>query len=384
MNNYQNQYNNVNGQSQSDGQTNNGNYAQGNTIAMQPTNHGRNSNQTGNGGNNNNNLNTGTILDIIREKTANIEQITHQQAYKRGLDESLKSIAKRERNVREATITIKQGDQLKHDDVIQIIEAKWLEKHNEQIAITFWQDKESTYCQFSDQKAKDKFLDEAKELSWPGTPKEAKLRESIKGFLNNNNGGYTGNTMGLHFTRKLVKMEISQVRPNIKMDKLREILDKLVNTDGAIISGIKEGKPHNLTKNRSIYFLTNARGVHQLLGTLDGAIPYSNKETNTRAKLFVKVNAKPWQCRECLTFGHHQCQGKVCNQCGMKGHETKDCKTKTKYCNNCRKRGHKAKDNFCPTYLTEIIKELRKMDIPMEYIEDKKLRTQLINNLQVK
>lgn len=323
---------------------------------------------------NNSNLNTGTILDIIREKTANIEQITHQQSYKNSLISSLRSIVKRERNVREATISVRQEDNLKHEDIINIIENKWLEKHKEQLSITYWQDKEFSYCQFIDKKSKESFLKEALDPVWPGTNKEAKLRENIKGLFNNNEP---------HFTRKPVKMEIPQVRPNIKMDKLKETLDKLT-TDGTTITGFKEGKPHNMTKNRSVYFLTNAKGVRQLLGTLDGAIPYANKDTGTRTKLIVKINAKPWQCRECLTFGHHQCQGRICNQCGMKGHETRECKTKTKNCNNCRKRGHKAKDNFCPTYTAEIIKEIRKMDIPIEYIEDKNLRNQLINSLQTR
>lgn len=325
-------------------------------------------------GNSANNLNTGTILDIIREKTANIEQITHQQSYKRNLDESLRAIVKRERNVREATITIRQGEQLKHEDVIAIMEAKWVERNKEQVAITYWQDREFSYCQFIDRESKEGFLNEVKNLAWPGNDKEAKLRDSIKGLFNSNEP---------HFTRKPVKIEISQVRPNVKIDKLKEILDKLTSAS-TLIAGLKEGKPHGITKNRSVYFQTNAIGLHQLLGTLDGAIPYANKETNTRTKLFIRINAKPWQCRECLTFGHHQCQGKVCNQCGLKGHETRECKAKTKNCNNCRKRGHKAKDNFCPTYMAEIIKEIRKMDIPIEYIEEKKLRTLLINNLQTR
>lgn len=317
--------------------------------------------------------NTGTILDVIHEKTANIEQATNAQLVKKGLALQIRAQANRERKLRESTITISHKDNLNHSEVIDIMESKWIEA-SKQLPVTFWQDKETSYCQFNDKATKEQFLDEARALSWPANEIEKKVRNNIIGLENRSIANYT---------RKPVKIELANVRANVKAELIKETLE-IMTSASTLIEQFKEGKPHAVTKARSIYFRTNQQGVRKLFKEMDGAIPYNNKATNTRIKLFAKINSKPWQCRDCLIFGQHQCTGKVCNQCGLKGHETRDCKSKTKNCNNCKRRGHKAKDTHCNTYLNEVIKELRKMDIPIEYYEDKELTNQLINSLQIK
>lgn len=329
-----------------------------------------------------NNANTGSILDVIHEKTANVEQINNQQNTLRLLHEAIKLLGKRERALRESTITVcreggRLGDKrLEHNEIVEIIEKIWCQD-NDQITCTYWQDKTNTYCQFIDCPSKNAFLDklssQATEINQNQSPNIELLRVAI----------IKPNNAGLHYTRKPARLEISNVRHNIKLDTVKDTLERLTSAIGQI-TDLKEGKEHKVTKIKSIYFRTNSAGFAQLMGPLDGAIPYTNKSTQTRTRLFIKLNCRPWQCKECAAYGQHQCIGKCCAQCGNKGHEARDCYSRTKTCNNCKKRGHRAKDSHCPMYISETIKELRKMDIPLEYLEDKELRTTLIRALQYK
>lgn len=324
----------------------------------------------------NNNANGGTgssILDIIHEKTANVEQATNQTLISKGLNEALKTLAKREKSLRESTLTIKQiPGELEHDKIMEIIDNKWCIKQ-QQPPLTYWQDKESTFAQFIDNKSRQDFC---AHISLPvsiSSNLDLKLRDSICNL-------YTNEPL---FKRKPIRIEIPNIKPNIKATLVQETLENLTSANSPILE-FKEGKAHAITKSRSIYFRTNANGYKQLFETLDGAIPYVNRENKVKARLFLKVNGKPWQCRDCLTFGQHNCTGKICSQCGNKGHNNKECTNKTKHCNNCKKHGHRAKDLHCPTYINEVIKELRKMDLPIETLEDKELRSQLIKALQLK
>lgn len=318
-------------------------------------------------GNRSNNTENESILDVLLEKAANIEHSTNQNTIARLLSEAIRLNAKRERTLRESTITIRMSDRLTKEKIMEEIENKWV-NDMKQAPVTFWQDKESVFCQFVTPQTKNDFLDMVLLAKEGMTVKEAIAR---------------ANSDGVHFQRRPVRLEIPNVRQNIKTDIIRNTLENLVSASGAI-QEFKEGKMQAATRSRGVYFKTNSTGFCQLFKTIDGAIPYSNKETNTRARLFIKINAKPWQCRDCFKIGQHQCEGKSCSQCGNKGHLTADCKAKTKNCNNCRRKGHKAKDAHCPTYLNEMAKELRKMDLPLEFLEDPDLRFCLIKHLQLK
>lgn len=309
----------------------------------------------------------GSILDIILEKSSNIEQQTNKETIRIALNEAIKTHAKRERVLRYSTIAISSDDRFKANEASELIEKHWTDRKDKAPA-TYWADKTHIFVQFISMEAKNEFLSHANSIF------SSEFKDRLQ----------KPNSRGEHMTRRPIRVEISNVRGNIKTNKIEQILKNILSgSKENVLENFHEGKP-NHQQQRSILFRINGEAFKVLFGMLDGALPYVNLETNTKTRLFMKINCKPWNCRDCFALGQHQCDGKTCAQCGTKGHVTKDCKQKTKYCNNCKRKGHRAKDTHCPTYLNEIGKELRKMDFPIEYFEDKELRFNLIKHLQLK
>lgn len=317
--------------------------------------------------------NTGSILDIIREQTSNIEQYTNSNLTTKAISETLKEFAHKERITRESTITIRNLENFSLDSVATIIEKEWTGE-KEQAPATFWQDKTHTFVEFINPEAKRAFLTFVKERHHTNPAKD-KLMEMIM----------QPNSLGHNFTRKEVKLEITGVRANIKHELIEGLLKKMAKPDTSI-SAIKEGKLHGMqTKMRSLMFKVNANGFNLIYNDLHGIIPYNNLDTSTKIRLYPRVNCKPWNCRDCFFIGpNHKCEGRACAQCGNKGHSTKDCKSKTRYCTNCRKKGHRAKDAHCPIYIREVVKEIKRMDIPLEFLEDDTKRFDLVKTLYYK
>lgn len=315
--------------------------------------------------NSNNNAPSGSILDQILEKTANVEHSTTTKDTRDSLREVLINQGRREKSIREATITTTHDANWGHAEFVAEVD-RWVERM-EQLPPTYWQDKDKSYCQFNAKDFKVSFLEHAKENG----------SDLLKSKLDK------GNSQGNHFSRKPARIEIANVRSNIRIERVKELLE-LATVVGEPIEELREGKPHAITKARSILFKAKANNIYQLFGVLDGALPYSNKSTNTRTRLQMRINIKPWQCRDCFAFGQHQCEGRKCLQCGNKDHTTRDCKSKTKTCINCHRKGHRAKDPSCSKYMHEMAKEIRKIDLPLEFYQDKKLREQLIGYLQYK
>lgn len=196
------------------------------------------------------------------------------------------------------------------------------------------------------------------------------------------------NLEGHNFVRKEVKIEITNVRAQIKHEKIYNILKGLAKED-MFISEIKNGKLHGPAgrQARSLMFKVNGAGFDLIFNRLNGVIPYNSPDENLTLKLIPRINVRPWSCRECYFIGpnHTNCPGKTCAQCGSKNHITKTCSNKyQRYCTNCRKIGHRARDKHCQAYLNEVIKEIKRMDIPLGFLEDKIKRFDIIKAFLVK
>lgn len=68
---------------------------------------------------------TGSILDIIKEQTTNIEQYTNANTTAKAISDALKEFAHKERSTRESTITIKNLEHFGLDAIATIVEKEW-------------------------------------------------------------------------------------------------------------------------------------------------------------------------------------------------------------------------------------------------------------------
>lgn len=76
-------------------------------------------------------------LDVLLEKITNVENITNTGFIHKVLNEAIKINGKRERQVRESTITFNiNGNGLDKDSIIEQIETKWIIE-NKKPAATF-------------------------------------------------------------------------------------------------------------------------------------------------------------------------------------------------------------------------------------------------------
>lgn len=303
-------------------------------------------------------------LAQIQEATSNIERLENNRSIKEALAEAIRTQGRKEKALRESTISFNNVG-IDTKDISNWIDEEWVFKLK-QAPVTYWNDKQFLNCQFINIEAKQSYLAS-------GLNNKPILADKLVPMNEN----------GEHFRRRAVRMIINNVRPAVNTDRVIEIIKNCTDFDTELTE-IKDGKPHPVTKTRSIFFRVNGHGLMVLIDKLDGEIPYSDKNSHVKTRLRVKVNCKPWQCRDCFAIGIHQCEGKKCRNCANKSHMTKDCTGGLKYCGNCRKRGHRSTDLHCPTYLNEIAKEIRKMDIPIRMLEEKQLRLSLAKCVQLK
>ena len=302
----------------------------------------------------------------MMERVVNIDRSTTNRDVSTALDEAIAANASKERTLRLSTITILMTELINHEAIIKAIEEKWTQSMR-QLSATYWQDAKHTYVQFATVEAKTEFL------KFTASDPRYIISELL----------LRPNRDGNHYIRKPVKLEILNVRAAIKAKRINESLQSLAINDGDI-SEIREGKPHAVTKARSLMFTVNENGFRRIFENLEGAVPYVDLSNATRARLSIRINCRPWLCKDCHKIGKHTCEGKLCGQCGSKDHQTRDCKSATRHCTNCKKHGHRAKDLECPTYIREFIKEIRKCDLPLEYYDNKERRLILIKALLLK
>ena len=173
------------------------------------------------------------------------------------------------------------------------------------------------------------------------------------------------------------------VRCSMLLDDIEASLTRVVRPPGQF-TALKEGAPNrNAVKGRNIFFRVNQQAFEQLFTTVHGAIPFLCLETQTRAKLYPRINCRPFVCKRCFAIGAHTCKGMSCATCGSSGHSAATCRRKTRACSNCLAPGHRARDAHCPTYLAELARELRTMDLPVQWMRDEEKRHTLVRLIQL-
>jgi len=109
---------------------------------------------------------------------------------------------------------------------------------------------------------------------------------------------------GMYYERKPVKLEIDNVPENNTIDKIKDLIEKIIDkTNGARIINIKDRKPHQPTKRRTISIRANGLAFINICVDMNAVIPY--EEVEFRTNLYVKVNRRPYQCNDCFALGFH-------------------------------------------------------------------------------
>lgn len=308
-----------------------------------------------------------SLLDAINEKATNIEHSTNSQLIKQTLTDAIRDIGRQERSIRMDSVTFKHTDNTDHDRIQRIIEKQWVEQQ-QRPPIQYRASKEHTFCKTVSMLEKNDMID------WIIEHNE----ELRKALMKPNHSD------GMYFTRLPVKMEINNVKEQIKFEKISKILSSIIDKQDSII-GLKEGKMDKRTNSRSITFKADSRAVWKLIVDMDGIIPYYDVDNKVKAILPIRINCRPWVCKECHNIGQHaSCKGKLCIKCGKDTHTVKDCRAKLRKCISCNRLGHKAKDKQCPSYLKGVAREIRKVDMPLEFLEDPIHVDNLIKTLQLK
>lgn len=315
-------------------------------------------------------VSSGSILDTINEKATNIELNANKQYIRQVLSDTIRDIGRKERAIRLETITFKHdSEQVNFDYLQRQFEEKWVEQQNKP-PITYRSSKEYTFCKLASVREKNDFID------WITTDEqmEPAKKALIKPY----------DSIGTYFKRRPSRLEINNVKQTIKLNKVSKLLHSIMDGQGKI-EGLKEGKLDNKTKSRSITFKADSEAVWRLIVDMDGTIPYYDLDNKVKAILPIRINCRPWVCKECHHIGTHAiCKGKTCAKCGSNEHTVRDCKSRTRKCINCNKLGHRARDKQCPTYLFGVSKEIRKSDLPLEMLEEPVHIDNLIRVLQLK
>jgi len=315
---------------------------------------------------NDNNLNE-SILDIILEKTSNIERASNDTSIKQASKVAIKEQARFEGEYRAKMLTFLLDKGFTREQILDKVGA--FVKMAMTGPIMTRASKEELYVQMSKAIDKVALLDYIKM-----SPEDDTLKKTLKPPV----------SPGIYYQRLPVKLEANNVPPRVKIDKVKQIIDTIIDkSNGAKVISIKDGKPHKTTQVRTISLKVNGLAFVNLCVELNGIIPY--EEDDIKSNLYLRINCRPWQCGDCFAIGYHpKCSGKYCIKCGSNEHMTKSCKKKTKYCRNCHKSGHRSKDLHCPKYLSEIAKEIRKFDFPVSYLQDHEQMAHLIKHLQLK
>jgi len=310
-----------------------------------------------------------TVLNTILEKASNIERATNLTTIRNQIKETLKELARTEADLRNKTITFQamQGTNNVSDQIINTIQA-W-SNMSMSGPPSFRTAKDLLFAQLATIADKQALIEYAN-LASP----ETLIRKQL----------LPPNPDGTHFSRLPIKLEANNVGQQVKIDNAKAVIESVIGrNDKAKLVFIKDGKINPKNQKRTISMKVNGAAFLTLMVDMNGIIPVGTDRA--RAKLYLRVNCRPWQCSNCYALGFHpQCPGRTCANCGNPDHAAKECPKRTKFCKHCNHAGHRAKDAHCSKYLTELAKEIRKHDFPLQVLNNQDLSSGLIKQLQLK
>lgn len=339
-------------------------------------------------------------LSKMYDSICSLENGSRKMLTTQVLEEALRLLGKRERSFRERMITIAADRALTASEIAEYILENWSNKSTgadlgtQRRRVCLWQDKNFVYAEFSSPYQKNAFLDMV-------TGAASKQPSPLKNLIQKPDAN-----SGLHYNRKLIKIEIMNVPASVDLETVKLLILSDAHQHCAF-TDFRDGQLHTSKRLRSVVFKVNNHGFRHLFEVMEGCLPLT-LQTRPRiksTKLAFRVNCKVWTCNHChgfsnstenedggsfvgssstLSRGSHQCRGRLCARCSSKRHSTRDCRESNRYCINCSRTGHRARDVNCPAYLHAVANEIKKADIPLEYLEDDDLRFLLLKSLCIK
>lgn len=277
----------------------------------------------------------------------------------------LEQAGNEERALRESTVTFGKTDtHLEATEFAKIMNEEW-RKGQDRPAFNYWEDHSNYYIKFISPAEKSGFID------WL---QRAKSTGQIRFALR------PANEDGSHYKRQPIRLVLPRVRQKIKAVKIAETLCYMIK-DGSYISAPKDGKPHAINQSRNITFLADSDAFKTLFMDYNGKVPYMNGNASMNTELHFRVDCRPFVCNDCYAVGKHKCTGKLCGICGKRNHTSKACRADYKHCARCGHKGHGATNANCPSRVWDIIRRLRKMDIPLEFYQVPEHRAQLAKSI---
>lgn len=306
--------------------------------------------------------------DMIYEKVANCESKANKVYIDNYLKNNLHKLTKMERIKTESTISIKTDNLAIDKNKIMDTIKDTCKPHRISLPITWDNRRDTIFAQFINQEQKMRLIKSIR------TNKTNPLYNMIVKIKEE-----TG-----HYNKPPVKMEIANIDQNIDERQIEATLKAAINTD-CYISNLKSGKVHGQKQLKSISFTMDATGIKKLTEKTRWTIPYVDERSMKRTNLFIKINCKPWLCKDCLGIHNKErCPGKICTRCSKKGHNSIECSSPTKYCKNCNEPGHSPKETHCTFYLNQLVKNLTRVDIPSNTWDSNRLLLDTIENIQLK
>lgn len=316
--------------------------------------------------NNQSTSNNQTILDVILEKTSNLEHSANANSIRQSIKAAIKEHSIVERQVRSKTITFNFKTDKELEQITEAILGWTTLTMRGPVSIRNAKDK--AFIQMASIADKDALIDWIKMTDNSNILKTSLTKPTYE---------------NLYFERLPIKVELNNIGTHISLEKVKETIESCLQSDTrSKIIYIKDGKINTFTKKRTISMKINGSAFSQLFINLNAMIPLIDGKL--KVTLFPRINCRPWQCGSCFMIGQHTCPGKSCANCGNTDHTAKDCKKKTKFCKNCNRAGHRARDASCPKYLSEVSKEIRKYDFPLEVLSDSDMCTLLVKQIQLK
>lgn len=303
----------------------------------------------------------GSVMDSIAQNTSLSLKILSVESLERKFTDALREYSISERNKRFNTVAFKTSTQFKHETIENLVGQEWKSKLSEKIE-TQWPDRYHQNIQLATREKRDQFIQLIHTKTNPLNQLETSL---VKTPFEE-----------LHYSRKKVRLEISKVPLWINIQDIEEKIKSYVSAKGNM-SEFKEGKPYRSVPDgmtRVVIWSVDAQAFEDIFDNMTSGLSFYNPADKQSRTLYPKIGCRPWSCRSChfLGGGQHppKCNKKSCSRCGDPRHMARDCSSHTTQCTNCNQEGHLATDIHCPIYFRETFKEIKRVDIPLSYLEN--------------